>query len=265
MSAVLAQVAPAPNRPPRWTQASDSSHPVGEHLEQSYRAEDPERDPLTYTIEGLPMGAKAEEREGSIALEWTPGDGDVGTYPITLRATDARGGTAVRVVKLTIEESVDHAVMPGVEYALYAPADALPAKLGVFMGPSVRFCAYCYVHRTEKRGPSHGQIYLDFDLLAPLRDGSSALFVASVGFDLSFERFPARRFLIPYFGCETGLFYQKQTETLGMVLPFAGVHLWAGSNLAVGLRAGALVPFSSGRFEQVLGLRAGLGATVAFW
>jgi Putative Ig domain len=259
---------------PKWTVAEDTSVKVKEHLEQTFRAEDPEGDPLTYTIEGLPVGATAEANNISastsqpnvgITISWTPGDADVGTYELTLKASDGRH-TAERQVKLVVEEEINSFVMPGVEYALYVPNDDHPPeKLGIFQGVTVEFCVWCYIHRTDKRGPSHGKIYISFDLLASTEKTSSALFMANVGFDLSLEKNPARRFLIPFFGGEMGIYYQKQTETLGMTLPFAGLHLWASANFQLNLRAGYLLPFTSGRFDQTRGLRANLGFNVAFW
>jgi hypothetical protein len=264
------QVAPVTdNGAPRWTAAEDTAVKAKEHLEQSYRAEDPEKEPLTYTIEGLPMGAKAEEREGAVVVDWTPGDGDVGTYELTLKAADSHGLMAVKRVKLTVEEEVNNFVMPGVEYALYVPNDSPPMaggpKLGVFQGASIQFCVWCYVHRTDKRGPSHGRVYINFDLLAPMVQNSSALFNATVGFNLSWERNPSRRWLIPFFGSELGIWYQKATETLGIAIPYVGWYLWSTGNFSITARAGVVLPFSSYRLEQLVGLRAGLGVNLAFW
>src|SRR5438067_1637813 len=115
MAPLLAQVVPD-NGAPRWTAAEDTAVKAKEHLEQSFRAEDPEKEPLTYTIEGLPMGAKAEEREGAVVVDWTPGENDVGSYELTLKAADSHGLMAVKKIKLTVEEEVNNFVMPGVEY-----------------------------------------------------------------------------------------------------------------------------------------------------
>lgn len=275
MAPLLAQVAPtAGNGAPRWTAAEDTSVKAKEHLEQSYRAEDPEAEPLTYTIEGLPMGAKADVRDGSVIVDWTPGDNDVGTYELTLKAADPHGALVEKKVKLTVEEDVNNFVMPGIEYALFVPSDKPPdsamtgpgsGKIGIFQGARVEFCVWCYVHRSDKRGPAIGKTYIAFDLMASTEASSSALFNAVLGFNLSFEKNPARRFLIPFFGAETGIWYQKVTETLGMATPYAGAHLWSSGNFDVTLKAGVLIPFSSYRLEQIVGLRAGLGFNLAFW
>src|SRR5262249_35169391 len=117
----------------------------------------------------------------------------------------------------------------------------------------------------DKRGPAIGKIYLAFDLMASSEKSSSALFNATVGFNLSFEKNPARRFLLPFFGSEIGIWYQKATETLGMAQPYLGVHLWSMGNFDVSVRGGMLLPFSSYRLGQLVGLRAGLGFNLAFW
>lgn len=263
----LAQVAPD-NGAPRWSVAEDANVRAKEHLEQTYRAEDPEGEPITYTIEGLPMGAKAEAsmQSAGITVDWTPTESDVGTYEIVLKANDGHQ-TVEKRVKITVEEQIDSFVMPGIEYALYVPSDDLPgaANLGVFQGVTAQFCIWCFIHRTDKRGPSHGKIYVDFDLLAPVTTNASALFMSTIGFSLSLEKNPSRRWLVPFFGAEMGIFYQKQTETLAMAFPFAGAYLFSSANFSLTARVGTLLPFSSERFNQVFGLRAGLGVNVAFW
>lgn len=267
---VLGQVTPVGNGAPRWTAAEDASTKAKEHLEQSYRAEDPEAEPLTYTIEGLPMGAKADVRDGSVIVDWTPNEGDVGSYELTLKAADPHGAMTEKKVKLTVEEDVNNFVMPGIEYALFVPNDEppdamKPDKIGIFQGARVEFCVWCYVHRSDKRGPAIGKTYIAFDLMASSEKTSSALFNAVVGFNLSFEKNPSRRFLLPFFGAEVGIWYQKATETLGMATPQLGIHLWSSGNFGVTMKAGTLLPFSSYRLGQIVGLRAGLGFNLAFW
>jgi hypothetical protein len=268
MAPLLAQVAPAGNEAPRWTAAEDTAVKAKEHLEQSFRAEDPEKEPLTYTIEGLPMGAKAEEKEGAVVVEWTPGEGDVGSYELTLKAADSHGLMAVKKIKLTVEEEVNNFVMPGASYELYIPSDESPTmggpKIGVFNGARIEFCVWCFTHRTAKRGPSDGKLYFAFDLMASSLASSSALFNAVTGFNLSFDN-ASRHWLIPFYGGDIGIWYQKATETLGIAVPYLGMHIFSNGNLDVSLRSGVLLPFTSQRFGQLVGLRAGLGVSLAFW
>lgn len=253
----------ADNRAPRWIDVgAEVTVRAKEHLEHSFRAEDPEHDPLTYRISGLPMGARAEERDGAIVVDWTPEDGEVGTWEIELDVSDGRQ-SASRRVRLVVEEETNSFVMPGVEYLLYVPNNT--AGYGVFQGVSAQFDIWNFVHRNEKRGPSHGRIYFTLDLGASTEKAASALFVAAAGFSLSIEKNPSRRFLIPYFGAEMGIYFQKQAETLAVATPILGVYLWSGANVQLVLHAGYLLPFSSGKFDDVRGLSAGLGAHVALW
>ena len=253
----------ADNGGPRWIDADpEVTVRAKERLEQQFRAEDPEHDPLTYKISGLPMGARAEERDGAIVVEWTPEEGEVGNYDLTLEVSDGRQ-SATRRVRLVVEEQIDSFVMPGLEYVLYVPNAT--GTLGVFQGVTAQFDVWSFIHRNEKRGPSHGRIYVAFALAASTEKASSALFESTLGFALSIEKNPSRRWLIPYFGAEVGIYFQKQTETLAVATPMLGAYLYSGPNLQLVAHAGYLLPFSSGKFDDVRGLAAGLGAHVALW
>jgi hypothetical protein len=197
-----------------------------------------------------------------VVVEWTPADGEVGTYELDLEVSDGRQ-TASRKVRLVVEEEINSFVMPGVGYVLYVPNNT--DALGTFHGVSAQFNIWSFIHRNEKRGPSHGRMYIAFDLAASTKTNASALFEAAAGFTLSVEKNPSRRWLIPFFGMELGIFFQKQTETLAIATPILGAYLWSGPNLQLVLNAGYLLPFSSGKFDDVRGFTAGLGAHVALW
>jgi len=261
------------NHAPEWDSSTPNDVSGNDQSTISFtvRATDADNDPLTYSLSGLPVGAKAEASEGAVTVKWKPSADDIGIYKVVATVTD--GKTKVdRTIRIVVEEEHESFFMPGVGFSFWLPGNT--DRLGVFNGFTIEFLGVRWVHDNEKRGPSHGSIYLDFDVLfstgAKVPDPIYGLkvdpiFMPVLGFDLSIERNPARRFLIPYFGLEGGVMFQQQTGTLGLVLPFAGLHFYSSRNFEVGLKAGYLLPFSSEQFGDVAGLRARLSADLSFW
>jgi len=64
---------------------------VGQPLTVALLANDPDQDPLTFTANGLPVGASlvTEAPYGHSSLTWTPGAGDIGARDIELVVTDS--------------------------------------------------------------------------------------------------------------------------------------------------------------------------------
>ncbi|MFQ5559246.1 MAG: DUF2341 domain-containing protein, partial [Nitrospinota bacterium] len=80
------------NKVPIITPTSDIPVQIGEQLTQSISAFDLENEPLNITVTGLPSGATLTEiSNGEWVLEYTPGAGSVGFYPITIDVTDGIG------------------------------------------------------------------------------------------------------------------------------------------------------------------------------
>ena len=88
------------NRPPSL---SFTSHRVvlGDTLQFTIGGSDPDSgDTLTFSASGLPDGAMLDSATG--AFSWTPGPGQIGTYPITVSVTDGKS-----VVSRGLELAVD--------------------------------------------------------------------------------------------------------------------------------------------------------------
>lgn len=252
------------NHAPEWdtTMPKEATGSETSAIHFTVRANDADSDPLAYSLSGLPTGAKAEASEGAVQVSWTPTADDLGVYKVTATVTD--GKTKVdRVIKLIIEDEHESFFMPGVGYSLWVPGDV--PTYGVFQGFTIEFLGVRWVHQNDKRGPSHGRIYLDFDVLFSTEKNIDPAFMPLIGFDLSIERNPARRFLIPHFGMEGGALFQKQVTTLGLITPFAGIHFFSTRNFEIGAKVGYMLPFTSEQFAQVAGLRARLSADVSFW
>ncbi len=256
------------NHAPEW----DGSTPKeatgsAEHsIHFTVRANDADNDPVTYSLSGLPKDAKAVAAEGAIDVTWTPTEDDVGVYRVMATATDGKSKTE-RTIKIIVEDEHESFFMPGIGASLWVPGST--ALYGAFVGFSIEFLGVRWVHLNDKRGPSHGRIYLDFDVL--FSTASTTLnpvdpaFMPVIGFDLSLERNPARRFLIPYFGLDGGALFQKEITTLGFMTAWAGVHFYSTHNVEIGLKAGYMLPFTSEQFAQVAGFRSRLTADVSFW
>ncbi len=63
---------------------------------------DPDSDPLTFTITGLPAGAKFDAT--SRTLTWTPGFDQSGDYTLVIAASDPRGGSDSMNVRLRVDD-----------------------------------------------------------------------------------------------------------------------------------------------------------------
>ncbi|PSB57202.1 putative Ig domain-containing protein [Chamaesiphon polymorphus] len=85
----------APNDAPKLAPIPDSVAVVGEKLEFTIQAKDPNQDNLTFTTSGLPAGATITPSAiyGKATLSWTPTLADIGNYPISITVTDSGNPT----------------------------------------------------------------------------------------------------------------------------------------------------------------------------
>ncbi|MCP4493009.1 MAG: hypothetical protein GY820_37770, partial [Gammaproteobacteria bacterium] len=68
-------------------------------------AQDPDGDPLTFTLAGAPAGMTVEQDTGLIA--WTPGTGQDGTRSVTVGVSDPGGASDTEVYTFTVEKPPD--------------------------------------------------------------------------------------------------------------------------------------------------------------
>ncbi len=86
--------------------------PLGRTTRTMVRASDPDGDPLVFHVQiGPPFAMRlrdvaasvvTDHGDGSLDLEFTPQETDVGLYPLRIAAFDDEGGVAVEDVKLVI-------------------------------------------------------------------------------------------------------------------------------------------------------------------
>ena len=260
------------NHPPQWNNSGYGSEDerrvrVGDSVDVELGVTDADHDPITIEATGLPPGARLEahhENPGAASLKWRPTKDDVGTHDVVVTASDGKS-TITRTVRISVEDDWQSYFMPGLQFSYYVPKAR--EAYGTFMGASAEILFASWIHRNENRGPSHGRVYLDMDVLGSSKSEVKSAFDFSFGFDLSIERNPTRHYLLPFFGMKTGGFIQKDLEKGGFwhVTPLLGMYLWADKNVFVSAGVGYMLPISGGSFDDFRGLRGTVGANFSLW
>ncbi len=82
---------PVPNEAPHLATIGDKVAVFGQALTFTITASDFDQDPLTFSAEGLPTGAKLTSGPayGKATFTWTPAAADIGTYSITFQVQDS--------------------------------------------------------------------------------------------------------------------------------------------------------------------------------
>ena len=232
--------------------------------------------PYRWTITGAPSNATLDPT--ALIFYWKPRTWHVGTHNITFTVSDGVN-TASKTMVIKVREEWESFFLPGLAATTYIPENH--AQLGIFNGISINYVFLAWVHRNEKRGPSHGRLYFKVDILDSTEKDIEDMIYYAFGLDLSFERNPRRPFLIPVFGLEMGGSYTSrlvptegctvsETETcmekLGGVFhitPTFGVHLWSDRNFFVSLTGGYTFPVQD--YENLRGWRVNLGLNFTMW
>jgi hypothetical protein len=93
MSNILMALTQNYSVPPVWQQPlNNQSVQVGQTLQFTVSAFDPNRAPITYSASPLPSGASLDPVTG--VFSWTPTSAQIGSYDITVTATDDQGKSA---------------------------------------------------------------------------------------------------------------------------------------------------------------------------
>ncbi|MDA3864425.1 MAG: putative Ig domain-containing protein [Deltaproteobacteria bacterium] len=229
-----------------------------------------------WEISGLPRGAIFNETTRQ--LVWIPKSYQAGKHLLTFTVSDGNK-KASKIIELKVQEKWEAFFLPGLNYTGYVPANS--KDLGIYNGISINYIFLSWAHRNDKRGPSHGRIYFKLDIMQSTKTDVPDLIYWAGGVDLSFERFPKRNFLIPFFGLELGGSYSSRTITesgctpenpsectkeIGGVFhitPTFGIHLWVDRNFFVTLSGGYSFPVED--YENLKGWRVNLGANFTMW
>jgi hypothetical protein len=252
---------------------------VDQLFQETFRVVAPDGGKFEVTAEALPAGARLRVREPrpwtdeegaaaretkaryrEVVLSWTPTRAQRGNHTLFLVANDGKAGDRIELT-LKVEEEWESWFLPGLQYVGYFPAGH--ERVGNFNGAAFELVVGSWVHQTEARGPSHGRVYLDLALLSSDRAGAERAFAYTLGLDLSIERNPWRRWLIPIFGVEVGGFHQTETGSFFMTTPFVGAHLFSARNVFVTVTGGYV--FSGRAIDELGGWRVRAGVNAVLW
>jgi hypothetical protein len=252
---------------------------VDELFQETFRAVDLDGDRIEVTAEGLPAGAKLYVRDArpwtdeerpmaketraryrEVVLTWTPARAQRGNHEIALVVGDGKASERIDLT-LKVEEEWESWFLPGLQYVGYFPAGS--DRVGNFNGAAFELVIGSWVHQTDARGPSHGRVYVDLALLDSDRAGAERAFAYTLGLDLSIERNPWRRWLIPIFGVEVGGFHQRETGDFFTTTPFVGAHLFSTRNVFLTVTGGYV--FSGRAIDELGGWRVRAGVNAASW
>lgn len=225
----------------------------------------------TWKVSGLPRGATFDE--DSLTFIWKPKSWDVGRHYMTFTVSDGKT-KASKSIMLKIREEWETFFLPGISYTALFPKKQ--SELGILHGISLKYVFLSWIHRNEKRGPSHGRLYFKLDIMDSTEKDQEGLLYWAFGVDLSFERNPKRPFLVPFFGLEIGGSYSNRLvpsetaedgyEEIGGIFhmtPTFGVHLWTDRNIFVTLTGG--YTFAVGDYERLSGWKVDLGINFTMW
>jgi hypothetical protein len=249
---------------------------LGDPFELSVEATGAEGRRLEITADRLPAGAvlrvgppsartpRRDEGTGPLtarqaAVRWTPGPTQRGVHRFALTVSDGERASTIDA-EVSVQEHWESAWLPGLLWTTWSRSDR---SLGRVQGPTVEVVVFGWVHQTEKKGPSHGRVYVDLSLLSSDKPGVAKGAAWAIGADLSLERNPRRSFLVPFFGAEAGGFRQRDVGTILNAVPFGGVYLWTSENLFVHAKAGYVFPRTE--VERFGGWQLKAGFDLALW
>jgi hypothetical protein len=199
---------------------------------------DPERDALTVVSARVPKGASAVAEGHEVKLDWQPTDADAGEHPYAIEVSDgllrsrvegtlfvvpswrASDWSTALVPSFGTAAFVTHAgdAYAGGTFDLTLFARRRSAQQGIAC-VSLKFDGDCHA--------SHLRFYANFELLKSPSAGGPALFSYSFGYAGSFEAYPVRRYLIPFYAFEFGGVFHEGIGHYAGIRPELGIYLWA--------------------------------------
>ena len=97
------------NRPPELAAVADVRIPLGQPLEMTFEARDPDDDPLFFYFQvigdtDIPAGSTIEnDRHGHAVFRWTPGDEQTGVQRLRVGVYDEGGGFVLRDFDIIVD------------------------------------------------------------------------------------------------------------------------------------------------------------------
>lgn len=93
------------NRPPVFLPGSIGAAREGQRFAHALQAEDPDADPLVFSLREAPTGMTVDGATGR--LDWLPRSGTTGRFIVAARVTDPAGAFAEQRLEVAVEEGVE--------------------------------------------------------------------------------------------------------------------------------------------------------------
>ncbi|MBS3804677.1 MAG: tandem-95 repeat protein [Oleiphilaceae bacterium] len=90
------------NAPPSITSSPSQEASIDELYQYAVSATDPENEPLSFQLTENPQGMTINADSGLV--QWQPTDGQTGSFPVTIRVTDAQGAFASQSFAVSVAE-----------------------------------------------------------------------------------------------------------------------------------------------------------------
>lgn len=227
----------------------------------AFAADDADGDELSYRLLNPPPGAIFDPVQG--LLQWRPGAEAAGRHRFRVSVSDGLAEVTDEfevAVAAPSEQAWAAFLQPGASFSGYLPRSE---AAGSFWGASVRVSLFTWLHRSEAPGPGYGRLYLGAEFLLSSEEAVAPLFGYMVGFELSVERNPTRRVLIPMYGLEMGGLVHEEFGNPFQATPFGGLVLFAEGGLSLSARGGfRWVP---ARFDELSGAHLELALDGHLW
>lgn len=139
--------------------------------------------------------------------------------------------------------------MPGGQFMFYKPSGIASP----YLGGGFRLDIVRWSHHNEDFGPGEGSLYFQASLLQS-KSSEHLMGIYEGGLNLSFERNPKRRYLIPYFGFSTGGMFADDLPKGGFFQPNLGIQLYSHPNVVADVQGGYMFPTDA--VDKLHGFRA---------
>ncbi len=156
----------------------------------------------------------------------------------------------------------DDFFMPGIGYKVYTPKNF--TDLGVYQGIMTEFVIYARAKGVNSHytGPARIKIYGNLSITNSSNTNANDIFFANVGVNLSFEGKTNRKFLIPYFGLETGGLFQRNFSSL-QFSPVTGIQILSTKHILWNLQFG--YQYTTKLFDEYSGFIYSSTLNVLLW
>ncbi|MEE2644479.1 MAG: hypothetical protein VYD19_06055 [Myxococcota bacterium] len=232
------------------------------------RLEEPDQVKVGWTLTPIPLQRKRRGASVIADLKFITATPSVGPVQAVLILYDGERALDRLTVEVNIESKWRGGFMPGFHGAYYRPNGATtPAKSdGDWHGVSIEYVLTAWIIKNQRRGPSTGKVSLMTTLLSSALRPELAL-IYGLRTQLSFERNPARNFLLPHFGAELGGIHLPSDQGAVhqfQLTPQLGVDLLSLPSGFLNISGGYLISGVS-QLETLRGWRAQMGLHFTLW